>query len=97
MSKSYFHPDADYYRKTLKVEPPRFTTHVTEEEMIANMKKLKPKTWILRGNQLEGMTEVGKLVQTIPTDYILKGTDEKGLPIFEKISLSPGSQTPIYF
>lgn len=87
MSKTYYHPDADYYRKVLKTEPPSFTTHLTEEEIMANMKQLKPKSWTLRGNQLEGMTEQGKLVQTIPTSHVLVGTDSEGLPIFQRVNL----------
>jgi hypothetical protein len=85
MSKGYFHPDADYFRKVLKTEPPKATAHATEEEIAQNMKRLIPNTWVLRGNQLEGMTEQGKLVQTIPTSYILEGTDSEGLPIFKEI------------
>lgn len=84
---NYFHPDSDYYRKVLNVEPPKATAHVTEEEILNNMKRLKPNSWVLRGNQLEGMTDMGKLVQVIPTSHILTGTDSEGLPVFKKIEL----------
>ena len=83
----YFHPDSDFFRKTLKVEPPSATAHATKEEIMANMKQLKPRSWTLKGNQLEGMTEQGRLVQTIPTSHILVGTDNDGMPIFRRISL----------
>ena len=83
----YYHPDSDYYRKVLKTDPPKSTSHLTEEEMLANMKQLKPRSWVLKGNQLEGMTDMGKLVQNIPTDYILEGTDERGLPKFKRVIL----------
>jgi hypothetical protein len=87
MGSNYYHPDSDFYRKTLKVEPPSATAHVTEEDMIKNMKQLKPNSWVLRGNQLEGMTEMGKLVQTISSDYICTGTDEQGLPKLQRVLL----------
>jgi hypothetical protein len=58
-----------------------------EDEIEKNMKKLKPNTWKLEGNKLSGETELGMLVNYIPTDYILKGTDENGLPILEKVVL----------
>lgn len=83
----YYHPDTDYFRKVLQSEPPSAVGHVTEEELLANMKQLKPKSWTLKGNQLEGMTEQGRLVQTIPTSHILVGTDNDGMPIFRRIDL----------
>ncbi len=82
---NYFHPDSDFYRKVLKTEPPKVMAHATEEEIAKNMKRLKPNSWVLRGNQLEGMTDQGKLVQTIPTSHILIGTDSEGLPIFKQV------------
>jgi hypothetical protein len=87
MAHKYFHPDSDFFRKVLHQAAPEAIAHATEEEILQNMKRLQPKSWILRGNVLEGMTEQGKLVQTIPPDYILEGTDEKGLPKFRKIVL----------
>lgn len=83
----YYHPDSDYYRKKLGVEPPKATPHVTEEEMANNMQRLMPNSWTLEGNELVGMTEMGELRQTIPTDYICTGTDDKGLPILKKVVL----------
>lgn len=84
---NYHHPDSDFFRKVLKTDPPKATPHITEEELRKNMKQLKPNSWVLRGNQLEGMTEYGKLVQTIPSDYICSGTDENGLPILKQVVL----------
>lgn len=81
----YYHPDSDFYRKVLKQAPPDTFPHVTEEEIWANMKRLQPTSWTLEGNILIGMTEQGRLVQRIPTDYILEGTDEQGLPMFKKV------------
>ena len=67
--------------------PPSSEPHGTEEDIRNNMKQLLPNQWRLEGNILKGKTQMGELVQRIPTDYILKGTDERGLPILEKIKL----------
>ena len=83
----YYHPDSDFYHKVLKTEAPSAVAHLTEEELWKNMKQLKPKSWTLRGNQLEGMTEQGRLVQTIPTSHILVGSDNEGLPIFRRVDI----------
>lgn len=64
---------------------PTHDAHGTAEDIRANLKQLLPHNWVLRGNQLEGETEHGMLVQTIPTDYILIGTDDHGLPVFRKV------------
>jgi hypothetical protein len=51
------------------------------------MRELLPHTWKLEGNKLTGMTEMGPLVQMIPTDYVLKGMDDSGKPIFAKVEI----------
>lgn len=84
---NYYHEDADYYRKVLKLEPPTTSTHGTESEVEGNLKQLMPSSWRLEGNQLIGQTEMGPLVQTIPTSHILTGTDKKGLPTFRKVDV----------
>lgn len=84
---NYFHPDADYYRKVLGVEPPVATPHLTEDEIKQNMKPMLPGRWRAEGNQLIAETENGTHVQTIPTDQLLVGTDDKGMPIFKRIVL----------
>ena len=83
----YYHPDSDYYRKTLGMEAPKAFPHLTEEDIAKNMKRLQPNSWTLEGNILRGMTDMGELVQTISPDYILTGTDEQGLPMFRKVVL----------
>lgn len=82
----YYHPEADFLRK-LGVKPPESVVHGTEEELSKKLTQLKPNSWKLEGNKLIGETEMGRLVQTIPTDYICAGTDERGLPILQKIQL----------
>lgn len=83
MSK-YYHPSTDAFRK-LDLDPPEATPHGTPEDITENMKQLMPNSWHLEGNKLIGKTEMGNLVQTIPTDYILTGTDSNNLPIFSKV------------
>lgn len=66
--------------------PPSHQPHGTDEEIAKNMKRLLPTTWRMAGNQLIGQTEMGELVQHVPTNLILTGVDDKGLPIFKKIA-----------
>lgn len=82
----YYHPDTDYIRK-LGATPPSAQAHGTEEDVANNLKPLKPHSWTLEGNKLIGQTDQGRLVQFIPTNYICKGSDDKGLPILEKIDI----------
>ena len=75
-----------FYRKHGKA-PPKHFEHGTEQEIRENMVRLRPGSWRLEGNQLIGQTELGTLVQTVPTDVILVGTDDDGLPMFKKVVL----------
>ncbi len=75
-----------FYRKHGKA-PPKHWEHGTEQEIRENMVRLRPGSWRLEGNQLIGQTELGTLVQTVPTDVILTGTDDDGRPIFKKVVL----------
>lgn len=77
--------DKDYEK--LGITPPTIESHGTEAEIKANMEKLQPKKWRLEGNRLLGDTEWGELCQIISSDLILKGTDDQGLPILEKVVL----------
>jgi hypothetical protein len=43
------------------------------------------RNWSLSGNELSCDTDFGPMTQTISSDYILLGTDEKGLPILKKV------------
>jgi hypothetical protein len=67
--------------------PPSREAHGLEDDIRKNLRKLLPNSWKLEGNKLTGMTEVGPLVQFIPTDYICRGTDKDGLPILDKIKI----------
>lgn len=83
---SYHHRDADFWRK-YELPEPEAAPHGTEEEILSNMKQLVPNSWKLEGNKLVGKTEMGTLVQYIPTDYILEGSTSDGLPKFKRIVL----------
>lgn len=83
----YYHPDTDAFRK-LGVEAPRAQAHGTEEYIQSRMEPLKVNKWELKGNTLIGTTEEGvRMAQQIPTDLILTGVDEQGMPILQKIEL----------
>lgn len=65
--------------------PPSHVPHLTEEEIRAKMKRLSATQWRQEGNKLIAKTEMGELVNFIPTNLLLKGVDAEGLPILEKI------------
>lgn len=75
-----------WYDKMNKARPTHIPHNVDPDSLRDKMERLMPKKWHMEGNQLTGITESGvKVVQFLPTDVILKGTDENGLPIFERI------------
>ena len=78
---------AAFYRKHGK-EPPKHFEHGTEDDIKKNMVALRPNAWRMEGNKLIAETEHGTHVQTVPTDVILVGTGDDGLPIFKKVVLS---------
>lgn len=83
-SKKYYHPQHDFFTKR-NLPPPTTVSHGLEDDISKKLVELKPNSWRLEGNKLIGDTEMGPLVQFIPTNYICKGTDDSGLPILEKI------------
>lgn len=86
MSDKYYHPDTDFARK-LDVPLPTVEVHGTEDDIRNKLNSFKPHTWHLEGNLLIGYSEMGKIAQTIPTDYICHGKDSNGMPILKKIEL----------
>lgn len=66
------------------IAPPKTAEHGDPSE---HLKPLKPYRWRLEGNKLIGDTELGEVVNYIPTDYICRGMDENGLPILTKVLL----------
>jgi len=86
-SSTYHHADEDFLRK-LGAPAPQVETHGTETDIENNLRQVLPFKWQLSGNQLIGETHEGhRLVQSIPTDRVLVGTDTEGMPIFKKIKL----------
>jgi hypothetical protein len=83
-AKKYYHPDSDFYSKH-NIAPPEAIAHGTEDEL--EFVQLKPNSWRLEGNKLIGDTEMGELVNLIPPNYILTGTDDEGTPIFKKLDM----------
>lgn len=86
----YYHPDSDYWRKYELPAPETIDhgVHISnnEDDLSDKFTKLLPNEWKLEGNKLIGKTEMGLLVQMIPTDYILEAT-ENGLPKFRRVSI----------
>lgn len=82
----YYVDNHDWFIKH-KLPPPATYSHGTEEDIEKKFKKLKPFSWRMEGNKLIGQTEMGPLVQYLPTDMICTGTDDEGLPILSKVVL----------
>ena len=80
----YYHPDTDTFRK-LGMPIPKSFAHGTDEDIRSKLKPMQFKNWHTEGNLLIGDGPEGRMVQKIPTNYICKGTDDRGLPILEKI------------
>lgn len=73
--------------KQWQVPLPSRDAHGTPEDIRSNLKRLTPRNWRLKGNQLIADTDFGPLVNYIPTDYILDGVDEDNLPKLRKLVL----------
>ena len=69
------------------VTPPSTTPHGTDDDIRSNLRKAVPTNWRQEGNKLICDTELGPLVNMIPTDMLLVGVDKKNLPILRKITL----------
>jgi hypothetical protein len=82
----YFHPDHDFYAKQ-NVTPPSVAGHGTEEDVRSKLEPLKLHSWRQEGNLLIAQSELGEVVNHLPTDTILSGLDDKGMPIFAKVKL----------
>lgn len=67
---------------------PSHDPHGTPEEIRANLQPAVASSWHLEGNLLVAYTQHGIIKQTIPTNYICLGMDDKGLPILKKLDIS---------
>lgn len=71
-----------------KVPPPTRDPHGEDSwahPASARLKSANPRNWRLFGNELTADTDFGKYVHFIPTDLIMTGIDDDGLPILKKI------------
>ena len=73
-----------FYEKHGKT-PPSQEIHGSIEDIRKYQKPMEISNWRMQGNQLMGDTGFGKVVNNIPTDYIMVGVDNDGKPILEKI------------
>lgn len=80
----YYHPQSSFF-KNYNLPAPSTATHGSIDDIKASMTQLKPSSWHMEGNKLVGQTEMGPLINYLPTDVICRGTDKNGLPILEKI------------
>jgi hypothetical protein len=69
------------------LQKPEHIPHGKQADLEARLVPATVSSWRLEGNQLIAETNYGPHVQTIPTDYILVGTDENNLPVLKKISI----------
>jgi hypothetical protein len=81
---SYKPPFTEWYNK-MDVKPPDSVTHGTDEDIRSKLKPTKMWGWKLEGNRLSCNTDMGKLVQSIPTNMILVGETPEGMPILQKM------------
>ena len=75
----------NWYRKHGQEPPERVSHDLVPDDIKNRVKELKPTNWRQNGNRLIADTEMGQLVQFLPTDKLLTGTDENGLPIFKTL------------
>ena len=80
----YYHPEADFLRK-YNIPSPETISHGTELDVQDKLKAPDILSWRLEGNRLIAETEMGPIVNLIPSDRIMTGLDDKGLPILAKI------------
>lgn len=76
---------SDWYARN-NVRPPEQIKHgLSIDDIVEKLKPLELKNWRQEGNRLIADSDVGEVVNPLPANYILTGTDDKGLPIFKKL------------
>lgn len=74
-----------------KKAPPSLKQHGIEDTfehpLSEQLMPGNPTNWRLMGNELHYDTTFGPMVHRIPSNYIMKGLDEKGLPNLVKIGV----------
>lgn len=76
--------EKDLY-KELNLTPPQHLAHLTEEELREAIKIKTSHNWKQVGQMLTCTCDIGKHTSKLPTTHILKGTDDAGNPILEKV------------
>lgn len=62
-------------------------TDSPENPMGTHLQKAQFTNWRLKGNKLIADTQFGEYAHLIPSDRIMTGLDEQGLPILTKIKV----------
>jgi hypothetical protein len=75
----------DYWKVARPSHEPHGVQDTWENPLSKQLVSGNPRNWRLSGNQLTCDTDFGPLTQTIPSDHILIGEDDKHLPIFKKL------------
>jgi hypothetical protein len=78
-------PDGTLDYDALGVSAPEHLAHGTDEDIRAHLQIVKPIRWFQRGNELVAETDLGEVVNFLPTNYMLSGTDRDNRPILIKI------------
>jgi len=65
---------------------PEHAEHGSADDISKNLKSVNARNWRMRGaGLLVADTDMGELVQMIPTDYVCHGTDDEGHPVLAKV------------
>jgi hypothetical protein len=84
-NSQFLKEDGSLDYEALGVEPPKHEDHGTDQDIRNNMQRATPIRWFQRGNELVAETELGELVNFIPTDMQLTGVDENNQPILTRL------------
>jgi hypothetical protein len=74
-----------YYE--LGLTPPESIAHMTEEELREKLTPIHNHRWSQQGTTLSCSCELGTHTTQIPTSHILTGTDNKGMPQLQRITV----------
>lgn len=85
MQQKILKEDGSLDYEALGIVPPQSFPHGTDDDIRKHMQVATAKRWFQRGNELVAETDLGEVINFLPTDIMLKGTDDNGLPILEKL------------
>lgn len=78
-------PDQIELFKNWQLPLPTRELHGTPDDIRGNLKSINPRNWRQQGDKLIAETDIGPLINFLPTNIQLQGTDEDGLPTFKKL------------